>query len=267
MQRNLIKLEPDILEETGVSVIEQNIPAGTTYALHWHEYLEFEIIISGEARHIYNNHTYHLAPGDAFLMCYCDFHELTALTDLRLYSVHFTSSILSSDLAKLLDYNRFHCHLTTQETERVLQLIRTLIQEDLERRSYYQLLLHQYVNEIVILMVRKSTVSTNDLAPLPIQKAVSYLNEHFTEKITLEKLAQELALSTNYLGQLFKQQLGCTFHEYLNRLRLKYACRLLRATDLSVKEIGFTAGYQSTEHFLYVFRSNLQLTPTQYRRQ
>lgn len=264
MQRTLMKYKLDMAEEA-VSVQKQVIEAGTVYELHWHEYLEFEVVVSGEARHRYNNHTYRISSGDAYMMCYCDFHEVTALTDVTLYSLHFDSSLLSAELSGLLDYNRFRCHLETEELERILQLL-YLVQKECEERRYgYRVLLKQYVREIVILMLRKSSVSSGSTAPMPIQQAVSYLNEHFTEQLSLGVLAQQLALSPNYLGQLFKQQMECSFREYLNLLRLKCACQLLQETDMSVKEVGYAAGYQSVEYFLNVFHKNMQMTPTQYR--
>lgn len=265
MQRNIPKYKPD-MDEEGISIFERKLPAGNVCELHWHEYLEFEIIVSGKVRHVYNNHKYELSSGDAFLMCYCDLHEVTAMTDVLLYSVHFDSSILAPELTSLLDYNRFHCHLEDTEKVRILHLISCLQRESLGKQAFYRKLLKQYINEIMVLMLRKANISIDSTIPQPIQQMVSYLNEHFTEKISLTELADQLAMSTNYLGQLFKQQFGCTFHEYLNLQRLKQACRLLDSTELSVKEIGFMIGYQSTEYFLYVFRNHMQTTPTEYRR-
>ena len=116
-------------------------------------------------------------------------------------------------------------------------------------------------------MIRKSSADKIHVAPLPIQQAIAYMNEHFLEKITLEELAEQLSFSTNYLGQLFKNQIGCTFNEYLNTLRLKYACSLLVASDMPVKEVAYISGYSSVEYFMYVFRKKMGMTPGEYRRQ
>lgn len=265
MFKTLTKYKPDMSEE-GIYIQKHLIPAGTIYSLHWHEYLEFEMILSGEVMHMYNNHTYKLGTGDAYLMYYRDFHEITALTDVTVYSLHFRSDMLSPQLAGFLDYNRFHCHLNTKERKHIQHLLDMLKQEHQDKKYGYHLLLKQYINEILIILIRKSAIASDSTTPLPIQQAVSYLNEHFMEQITLRDLARRSALSPNYLGQLFRQQMNCTFREYLNLLRLKCACQLLDTSELSVKEIAFASGYQSVEYFLEVFHKNMQMTPTQYRK-
>ena len=92
------------------------------------------------------------------------------------------------------------------------------------------------------------------------------MNEHFLQKITLEEVAETLSFSPNYLGQLFKNQIGCTFNEYLHNLRLKYACSLLQTSDLPVKEVAFASGYSSVEYFMYIFKKKLHTTPNAYRK-
>ena len=69
------------------------------------------------------------------------------------------------------------------------------------------------------------------------------------------------------MGHLFKTEIGYTFHEHLNILRLKYACRLLWTSDMTVKEIAFASGYSSVEYFQYAFKKTMRITPNQYRTQ
>ena len=59
---------------------------------------------------------------------------------------------------------------------------------------------------------------------------------------------------------------GAGFSEYVNTARIKYACNLLTTTDLSVKEIAFSSGYNSVEHFMYVFKKKTADTPANYRK-
>ena len=81
----------------------------------------------------------------------------------------------------------------------------------------------------------------------------------------LEKVSKELSISQNHLGSLIKKEIGMSFSEYLNSVRLKYACDLLKSTNLSVKEIAFSSGYSSVEYFLYIFKQKLKTAPTKYR--
>lgn len=265
MSRELFKYILDVPEKDGFIINEQLIESGTSYPLHWHDLLEFEIILSGSARHIYNGNSYTIRPGCAYLMCSYDFHELTALTDVKLYSIHFVKSLLDPEIATFLNFSRFHCQLSEEDAARIAGRIRELPEETENSRPFRHLMIKYILSEIVILMIRKSTAAERQVTPLPIQQAITWVNDHFLEKITLEDLAKHLSLSVNYVGQLFKNQMNCSFHEYLNILRLKYACNLLATSDLPVKEVAYTAGYRSTEYFLYVFKKTMGMTPSQYR--
>lgn len=267
MIQNQMKYELDVTDEYGFILYERFISAGTKFPMHWHEFLEFEIIVSGSAEHIYNGNRYTVEAGDAYMMCYYDFHSLTAFTDVKLYSIHFNKSLLDQEMTQFLDYNKFHCRFPEEEAGRIIQRIKELTGETDRKLPFHNLIIKNIITEIVIAMIRKSSADKMHVAPLPIQQAIAYMNEHFLEKITLEELAEQLSFSTNYLGQLFKNQIGCTFNEYLNTLRLKYACSLLVASDMPVKEVAYISGYSSVEYFMYVFRKKMGMTPGEYRRQ
>lgn len=267
LSQNLSTYQSDIDRKQGFVLTKQFLPAGKSYPLHWHDFIEFELILSGTADHIYNHTEYTVSPGSAYMMCYYDFHGITALTDLTLYSIHFDKELLPDDIIPFLDFNRFRCQLTEEEQRHILQLLDRLTKEADDALPFHNLLIHNILSEIVIMMIRKSTTNGNLSTPLPIQQAISYINANFTRSLTLEEMAGELSFSPNYLGQLFKKQTGRTFNEYLNTLRLKYACSLLSVSNLSVKEVAFTAGYRSVEYFLYQFKKNMLMTPNEYRRQ
>ena len=267
MNRNLGKYKLDISDEYGFILYHQMIPAKTRYPLHWHEFLEFEIIESGSAEHIYNEEAYTVGPGDAYMMCYYDFHELTALTDVTLYSIHFHKNLIDPEIAKCLGFQKFRCTFNKEESARIILCMKELEEEVSNRQPFSKQITQNIISEIVITMIRKSTLNGIHPAPLTIQQAIAYLNEHFLEKITLEELSAQLSFSPNYLGHLFKTQTGCTFNDYLNTLRLKYACSLLLSSQIPIKEIAYTAGYSSVEYFMYVFKQRMHMTPGEYRKQ
>ncbi|MBQ8814406.1 MAG: helix-turn-helix domain-containing protein [Lachnospiraceae bacterium] len=265
--QNLDKLPLDISDEDGILIERHKNPKGRRIPLHWHEFLEFEIVVSGTARHIYNQQEYLLTRGSAYMTSYHDFHELLSLTDLDIYCIHFTKQILDPEIARFLDYNKFHCQLSEEETRWAVQHIEELIAEINSSHPLRSLMIRNLFSEIIIMMIRKSSPGEREEMPLPIQQVLAYMNETFRSKLTLRKVSEQFSFSPNYLGHLFKQQMGCTFNEYLHTLRLKYACSLLQKSDLSIKEIAAASGYGSTEHFVSSFKQKMQMTPGEYRRQ
>ena len=94
---------------------------------------------------------------------------------------------------------------------------------------------------------------------------ISYISNHFQEPLTLDKVARELHFNKYYVSRTFSGRLHCSFHEYINRLRLDYAARLLRETDRSITEIWQEAGFESQKTFNRTFLSCYGTTPSGYR--
>lgn len=267
MIQDLKKYEKGFDENYGFVCFKQEYPAGTTFPLHWHDYIEFEFIVSGAAKHVFNGKEYTLERGSAHILNYYDFHEITVLRDIVMYCIHFDKSMLHSKIFEFLSYNSFHCEFDEAECILIVDRIHRLRAEKKSSDTLRNIMIKSLINELMIMMIRKCNPEQIDPAPLPIQQAVSYLNEHFHEKITLEKMAKDLSFSANYIGKLFKSQMKCSFNEYVNTLRLKHACSLLHSSNMSIKEIAGASGYSSVEYFMYAFKKKMLMTPGEYRNQ
>ncbi|MCL6591493.1 MAG: PocR ligand-binding domain-containing protein [Firmicutes bacterium] len=97
-------------------------------------------------------------------------------------------------------------------------------------------------------------------------EATRYIRENYDRPLTLESVAQKVYVSPFYLSHLFKAELGLTFVEYLTRVRVEEAKRLLAATNLSVLGVAEKVGYEDASYFSKVFRKMTGMTPNQYRR-
>lgn len=99
-----------------------------------------------------------------------------------------------------------------------------------------------------------------------MQAAIHYINQHYTENITLTSVAKALGCSTGGLSRMFTKRIGCNFHAHVNSLRIGHAKRLLRASDCTVIESGMLSGFQSSRTFFRNFMENCGQTPSEYRR-
>ncbi|WP_166238691.1 response regulator transcription factor [Paenibacillus turpanensis] len=101
----------------------------------------------------------------------------------------------------------------------------------------------------------------------PVEKVMQYIGEHMTSgEITLQDAAKHVHLNPSYLSQLFKQQTGQNFVDYVTGLRMKEAQKWLRHTSLRIAEIAERLGYSDQSYFSNQFRKWTGYTPSEYRK-
>ena len=98
-----------------------------------------------------------------------------------------------------------------------------------------------------------------------INKVVAYINNHLDETLDLKTLANEAALSDFHFHRIFKALKGEAIGGYITRLRLEATARLLRYTALTIEEIAFNIGYETTASLSKAFKKQYGISPTEYR--
>jgi len=99
-----------------------------------------------------------------------------------------------------------------------------------------------------------------------INRACEYIEQNYSQDLTLESVAQHVYLSSCYFSRLFKQLKGYNFIDYLTRVRLKEAKELLLNTNLLISEIASRVGYRDARYFGQVFKRQEGCTPGIYRK-
>lgn len=98
-----------------------------------------------------------------------------------------------------------------------------------------------------------------------IQNVISFIEEHYTEEISIATISSAFHISPNYLSSRFKKTFGMKFTEYVTILRISQAKKLLVETNMQTQEIASTIGYLSTSHFIRTFVKQIGSTPLEYR--
>ena len=99
-----------------------------------------------------------------------------------------------------------------------------------------------------------------------IKTALTYIKDHYTDKIYIADLARQVSLNEQYFCRFFKKAIGRTPMEYINEYRIKQTRQLLEETDLPVTEVCLECGYNNLGNFLREFRKQTGTTPLQYRK-
>lgn len=93
------------------------------------------------------------------------------------------------------------------------------------------------------------------------QDISNYLNLHFTEELSLSQLACALGYSKYHISHIFREKFGCSYNDYLKRLRAEHAMGLLTHSELSVTETCFASGFSSLRSFYRAFHEIYGTSP------
>ena len=127
-------------------------------------------------------------------------------------------------------------------------------------------LLSKYLTDILteFLLYTPANVHSRNYMNMA-EEIITYINEHFTEDISVEELAKKAGLSQYHFIRTFKKETGFTPHEYIVNTRIFTAKYLLKNSRLSVKDVCFATGFSCESVFCGAFKKNQGTTPVQYR--
>lgn len=149
------------------------------------------------------------------------------------------------------------------DVDRLLELSEKLFSESSIIRSQAQLI--EWLKSRTIEIIEVVSFSHSNRSKNIVRKAKDYINEHFSEAISVKDVADAVCISESYFKSIFKKNSGFSYSEYLTKVRMDQAMELLITTEKSVTEIAMDVGYQTPNSFSSLFKREIGLTPTQYK--
>ena len=119
--------------------------------------------------------------------------------------------------------------------------------------------------EHLSLLANQITFQSEHAEPANMTRARQYINEHKAEDLSLKQVATAVHMSSFYFCKQFHKAVGCTFTEYLARVRVEAAKKMLLDPNARVSEVALDCGFQSITHFNRVFKNLVGHSPTEYR--
>ena len=101
---------------------------------------------------------------------------------------------------------------------------------------------------------------------LPINKAISFIEENFAKPIQLKDIAEHVGVSAEYFCRLFKEEVGVNFSYYLAKVRLKEAARMLKSNNDKIFDIAKKVGYTNISYFSNLFKKMYGMSPFEYKK-
>lgn len=99
-----------------------------------------------------------------------------------------------------------------------------------------------------------------------VREAKEYIQEHYAENLSIKDVAEKIGISGGYLSTMFNQEMGESFVEHLNSIKIEHACIYLKQNYFKVYEIAYKVGFQDEKYFTKVFKKVKGITPKEYRR-
>lgn len=116
-------------------------------------------------------------------------------------------------------------------------------------------------------IINSVQTSRTEIRSDAVNSAIRYMEEHYMEEITLEELARYIGLSPQHFSKIFKDDIGLNYIEWLTRLRIDVAKRLLSDGGMSVKEVCYLVGYNDPNYFSRIFRKTEGMSPSAYAKE
>jgi AraC-like DNA-binding protein len=98
-----------------------------------------------------------------------------------------------------------------------------------------------------------------------VKRAVAYLQQHHHRALSRQEIARAVGVTENYLSRIFREELGLSPWDYLNRYRVKQARELLRTGYGNISAIASRVGFDDPAYFSRVFRQQVGVSPRSYR--
>lgn len=251
---------------------------------HWHNHMEIIYAKKGSVNVYINGNQYPLVEGDISFIPGSSLHSIiplghalyTAIVigDELLSDTHYDTHFNQLLLPFYPDYQMTPHRFTSSDEfyNDLAQCLESIIQEDQKETQYYEQMIKIEVfrffalllRNIPDLYVKKNTIQLFQTQNL--KKAIEYLTNHYSEKITIKTMSQFMNLSEQHFSRLFKAYTGKTFIDYLNIFRLEQAKKLLISSDMPITQIPELTGFCNPNYFSRIFKNYYGYTPSQIRK-
>lgn len=255
---------------------------------HWHHTVEIIYIVNGNYHFEINLEEHLLSTGDLCFLNSEDLHQITgcgtdAIHDVLIFDPHildfsYPDELEEAVIAPFLKHELIFPHVvhTSDAAYPVLStLIRKLMSASIQTQAGWyissKLLLLELVNvmaEQKMFLPANALLSENAKQKIDRYKQIiSYIEEHYSEPVTLQQLADTVSCNSQYLCRFFKEITGISPIQYLINCRIEHACTLLTDTTSSILEISMDCGFENVSYFIRKFKQLKGCTPKEYRKQ
>jgi AraC-like DNA-binding protein len=277
-----IKLNPD--ESYYIGIFQDHIDQSRW---HYHQEYELSFITEGSGNRIVGDSVEEFHPGDLIFIgpriphvWFSESPTLNQHSGRTLESVYllFNQNILPGELRSLPEFSKVNRALELSERgiritgDTLNQVSRIMLQlpylSGMKRLMFYYEIMDIIGSSTSFqFLASKSYVKSKfETANSRVKGIHEFLMENYQEEIKLEEIADLVNMAPASTCRFFKSSTGLSIFEYLNKIKIDYACKLLLNTEQNIVDISYDCGFNNLSHFNKQFRKFIGKTPTQFRK-
>ena len=266
--------------------VKNHIAPYIDYPLHIHPEFELVYIKEGYGKRIIGDHIDDFEAGDLVFLSpnlphvwQCDriFYQQPSVLSTTIYVLHFCPDALGSDFFDIPDL--YTLRKLFKNGEKGVLIKGKLKQEIVD--DLFALYKLKGMRRIILFLEMLLKISESEETELlssifynnpyrinnreRFELLYSYILHNFKLQIKIEDIAAKLNMTQTSLCRYYKKQTGKTLVSFINEIRIKYACSLLRKTDKTIMEICFESGFNNVSYFNRQFKVVMNLTPLEYK--
>ena len=232
--------------------------------VHYHDLYEIYFITEGSCDYFIDNRSYHLVPGDLVLIPEGIIHN-------TVYHNTGHSRMLINCARRYIPAAvqlKGYLYRNPAITGEIREIFETIRQEYTHPDRWSEDAIACRLKLLFYLLARhENACSFESECNETVTRAVAFLQQHFTEDVSLTDMARYTAVSPEHFSRLFKKETGFGFREYLNLLRLQKAEQLLKQfREATVAEIAAECGFADSNYFSVKFKKMYGISPKKLQR-
>lgn len=241
--------------------------------LHWHGEFELIRVISGSFELFLDNRNITLYGGDSAIIDCTTLHRGTPQNAVYECVVFSLSMLYKKSNDIIRKYIRPIAHknvsVSAIPTTKVKSLINSIFTEAKNQEPLYELKLHSLLFEFFLQLYNENLIidrgQSHSKQMEIISELLHWIDNNYTETVTLSDLSEISGLNQKYLCRFFKEYTGRTPIDYINYLRIEAACHEMQHSGLSVTDAALESGFNSISYFTKAFKKYKGVSPREYK--
>jgi len=243
--------------------------------MHYHDTYELYYVLSGSRDYFIGNEFFTASDGDFVFVPKGTIHRTDGKGATRIL-IYFSDSFLlnyfSQDIVNMIlsDFKPCVYHPAQEDSKHFQSIIKTLLNEYTTQKNNKKYtdntMIAAYLYDLLFSFTyKKSTFTTKNITNERISDIIKYIDDNYQNIDSIDTIAKHFFISKYHLCRIFNEYLGLSLITYLNIVKIKTACEMIKSENRKMVDIAMACGFNSSAYFCNVFKQEMGISPKDYK--